>query len=65
MAKKRKASAPTITGPDGYMKMPPGREAKQAAPICYQCEHPATYLFADARCKNCTRLTPEEVKGNG
>jgi len=33
-------------------------------PICYQCDEETTYLFADARCKDCTRLTPEEVVGN-
>lgn len=31
--------------------------------ICYQCDAQVTYLFADARCAKCTRLTPEEVRG--
>ena len=31
--------------------------------ICYQCEKEVEYLFDDARCKDCTRLTPEEVRG--
>lgn len=30
---------------------------------CYQCMKPCNYLFGDARCKDCTRLTPEEVRG--
>ena len=30
---------------------------------CYQCEKKVPYLFADSRCKDCTRLTPAEVKG--
>jgi hypothetical protein len=32
--------------------------------ICYACENRVSYLFDDARCKDCTRLTPEEVQGN-
>jgi len=31
--------------------------------ICYQCETEVDYLFEDARCIDCTRLTPEEVSG--
>lgn len=30
---------------------------------CYQCDKPVAYLFSDSRCKDCTRLTPEEVQG--
>lgn len=30
---------------------------------CYQCERETTYLFADSRCCDCTRLTVEEVTG--
>lgn len=30
---------------------------------CYQCGEPTSYLFDDGRCGGCTRLTPEEVKG--
>ncbi len=30
---------------------------------CYQCGIPDTYLFEDGRCGDCTRLTPEEVRG--
>ena len=30
---------------------------------CYQCGKPAEYLFDDSRCKDCTRLTPEEIRG--
>jgi hypothetical protein len=30
---------------------------------CYQCMKPTNYLFGDARCGECTRLTPEEVRG--
>lgn len=31
--------------------------------ICYQCEKRVVYLFDDGRCKDCTRMTPEEVRG--
>ena len=31
--------------------------------ICYQCEKRVVYLFDDGRCEKCTRLTPEEVRG--
>lgn len=31
---------------------------------CYQCEQKVNYLFADSRCKDCTRLTPAEVRGD-
>ena len=31
---------------------------------CYQCDKPVNYLFADGRCKDCTRLTIEEVRGD-
>jgi len=31
---------------------------------CYQCDAQVTYLFGDGRCGRCTRLTPEEVRGN-
>jgi hypothetical protein len=30
-------------------------------PYCYQCGNEVNYLFPDARCKDCTRLTFEEV----
>ena len=30
---------------------------------CYQCEKATAYIFADGRCKDCTRLTPDEVRG--
>lgn len=30
---------------------------------CYQCETDVKYLFDDGRCSACTRLTPEEVRG--
>ena len=30
---------------------------------CYQCGKPDVYLFEDSRCGECTRLTPEEVRG--
>ena len=32
--------------------------------LCYQCDKRVDYLFADSRCKDCTRLTIEEVQGN-
>ena len=31
--------------------------------ICYQCEKEVNYLFEDSCCKDCTRLTPEELLG--
>ena len=31
--------------------------------ICYQCEKRVCYLFDDGRCVECTRLTPDEVRG--
>jgi hypothetical protein len=31
--------------------------------FCYQCDKRVLYLFQDGRCKDCTRLTPEEVQG--
>ena len=30
---------------------------------CYECDKDCNYLFDDGRCKDCTRLTPEEVRG--
>jgi hypothetical protein len=30
---------------------------------CYQCLHTVKWLNADSRCKDCTRLTPEETRG--
>lgn len=36
---------------------------REAKPICYECDKPCWYLFDDARCADCTRLTPEEVRG--
>ena len=30
---------------------------------CYECDQPCNYLFDDGRCKECTSLTPEEVRG--
>ena len=31
---------------------------------CYQCEKPVSYLFDDSRGECCTRLTPEEIRGD-
>ena len=31
---------------------------------CYQCDKPVKYLFPDSRCKDCTRITPEELVGD-
>ena len=39
--------------------LPPG----EAGGYCYQCEKAVAYIFADGRCKDCTRLTPDEVRG--
>ena len=30
---------------------------------CYQCDEEVNWLAPDARCGNCTRLTPEEIRG--
>lgn len=32
--------------------------------ICYQCDKPVSYLFADGRGSCCTRLTKEEIEGD-
>ena len=31
--------------------------------VCYQCDEYVVYLFADARCSECTHLTLEEITG--
>lgn len=31
--------------------------------FCYECSTKSHYLFPDGRCKTCTRLTTEEVRG--
>ena len=36
---------------------------KEQTVRCYQCDKLVAYLFSDARCKDCTRMTPEEVRG--
>ena len=28
---------------------------------CYQCDELCNYLFRDGRCKDCTRVMPDEV----
>lgn len=30
---------------------------------CYQCDKIVTWLAPDSRCGDCTRLTPDEVRG--
>lgn len=30
---------------------------------CYECGTVVPYLFPDSRCKNCTRITPDELTG--
>lgn len=30
---------------------------------CYQCDIEVNWLSLDGRCKNCTRLTVEEIQG--
>lgn len=32
--------------------------------FCYQCDKRSIWLAEDGRCKDCTRLTPEEVRGD-
>lgn len=43
-----------------YCKEPIDTKSK----VCYECDKECNYLFGDGRCKNCTRLTPEEVIGD-
>ena len=31
--------------------------------ICYQCDKAVKWLAPDGRCDQCTRLTPEEIRG--
>ena len=31
---------------------------------CYECERKVNYLFPDSRCGDCTRVTPEELRGD-
>lgn len=42
----------------------PSEAVGQGGSICYQCDKRVAYLFDDSRCKDCTRLTFEEVQGN-
>lgn len=30
---------------------------------CYQCDRETAWLAPDSRCTDCTRMTPEEVRG--
>lgn len=30
---------------------------------CYQCGEETSWLATDSRCTNCTRVTPEEARG--
>jgi Zn ribbon nucleic-acid-binding protein len=40
-----------------------GPAGTESMKICYQCEKRVVYLFDDGRCKDCTGLTAEEVRG--
>ncbi len=31
---------------------------------CYQCDKPTNWLAPDSRCGDCTRYTPEEIRGD-
>ena len=31
--------------------------------VCYQCDRETEWLAPDSRCSDCTRFTPEELKG--
>lgn len=31
--------------------------------ICYQCDKETNWLAPDSRCGDCTRWTPEEIRG--
>ena len=37
---------------------------KQTTLYCYQCDNPTAWLAPDSRCGDCTRYTPDEIKGN-
>ncbi len=41
----------------------PLEAVEQGGLICYQCDKRVNYLFDDSRCKDCTRLTREELEG--
>jgi hypothetical protein len=41
-----------------------GEPLPEFKPSCYECEKTVNYLFEDGRCKDCTRLTIEEVRGH-
>ena len=38
-------------------------KARYVEVVCYQCEKIVPYLFPDGRCKDCTRITPDELTG--
>jgi len=40
------------------------KESERDTFPCYQCGEEVNYLFDDARCKDCTRLTQDEIEGN-
>lgn len=46
----------------GYDNMPWYRPHLHR-PTCYQCGKTVTWLAPDSRCGDCTRLTPDEVRG--
>jgi hypothetical protein len=45
-------------------KLAPDRARPPEVLRCYQCLEQTTYLFPDARCGKCTRITPEELRGD-
>lgn len=36
---------------------------KEELKECYQCEKEVYWLAPDSRCGNCTRYTPEQIRG--
>ena len=40
-----------------------GKPSGRKSPTCYECGRETLWLAPDSRCGNCTRLTPDEVRG--
>ena len=57
-----KLNIPDLDGQTHHYLSPEGTLHHAIPPPCYQCGKPS-YLFDDSRCGDCTRLTPEEVRG--
>lgn len=40
------------------------QQERAAMKTCYECGKPAMWLAPDSRCSDCTRLTPDQVRGS-